>query len=60
LDVSAEAHLLVFFVVVLPGGGAIVSSFLSYTSKKRLPGPPEEFGRGVIERVAVRKKRDYR
>lgn len=41
-----------FFVGVLPGGGAIISSFASYAVEKRLSKRPEEFGRGAIEGVA--------
>lgn len=37
---------------VLPGGGALLSSFASYTTEKRLSKTPEEFGKGAIEGVA--------
>ena len=37
---------------ILPGGGAILSSFASYTLEKRLSRHPEEFGKGAIEGVA--------
>ncbi len=37
---------------VLPGGGAILASFASYTVEKRVSKRPEEFGRGAIEGVA--------
>ncbi|TNC61822.1 tripartite tricarboxylate transporter permease [Rubellimicrobium roseum] len=37
---------------VLPGGGAILASFGSYTIEKRLSATPEEFGRGAIAGVA--------
>jgi len=37
---------------VLPGGGAILASFASYTVEKKLSDTPEEFGRGAIEGVA--------
>src|SRR5690606_17407495 len=37
---------------VLPGGGALLSSFLSYSLEKRLSATPERFGRGAIEGVA--------
>jgi Uncharacterized protein conserved in bacteria len=37
---------------VLPGGGAILASFASYTLEKRVSKTPEEFGNGAIEGVA--------
>jgi len=37
---------------VLPGGGALLSSFLSYSLEKRLSKTPERFGKGAIEGVA--------
>ena len=37
---------------ILPGGGAIIASFLSYGMEKRLSKHPEEFGKGAIEGVA--------
>ena len=37
---------------VLPGGGAILASFASYTVEKRISKTPEEFGRGAIAGVA--------
>jgi TctA family transporter len=37
---------------VLPGGGAFLSSFASYSVEKRLSKHPEEFGKGAIEGVA--------
>lgn len=37
---------------VLPGGGAILASFASYTVEKRLSDNPREFGRGAIAGVA--------
>jgi putative tricarboxylic transport membrane protein len=41
-----------FLLGVLPGGGAILASFLSYGIEKRLSDEPERFGRGAIEGVA--------
>lgn len=41
-----------FFLGVLPGGGAIISSFTSYALEKRISRHPEEFGKGAIEGVA--------
>lgn len=37
---------------ILPGGGAILASFASYTVEKRLSKTPENFGKGAIEGVA--------
>ena len=37
---------------VLPGGGAILASFVSYTLEKRVSKTPERFGHGAIEGVA--------
>lgn len=37
---------------VLPGGGAILASFASYTLEKRVSNTPELFGNGAIEGVA--------
>ena len=41
-----------FFLGILPGGGAVISSFLSYGLEKRLSGTPERFGKGAIEGIA--------
>ncbi len=37
---------------ILPGGGALLSSFASYSIEKRLSRTPEAFGKGAIEGVA--------
>jgi TctA family transporter len=37
---------------VLPGGGAILASFASYSIEKKVSKTPQEFGRGAIEGVA--------
>jgi TctA family transporter len=37
---------------VLPGGGALLSSFASYALEKKVSGHVEEFGRGAVEGVA--------
>jgi len=47
-----RGSLLGFFIGVLPGPGAIISSFVSYTVEKRVSQHPEEFGKGAIEGVA--------
>jgi putative tricarboxylic transport membrane protein len=41
-----------FFTGVLPGAGATVASFLSYSAERRFSKAPEEFGDGAIEGVA--------
>ena len=37
---------------VLPGGGAVLSSFAAYSVEKKLARDPSRFGRGAIEGVA--------
>lgn len=37
---------------LLPGGGAIMSSFASYAVEKKISKKPEEFGRGAVAGVA--------
>lgn len=37
---------------LLPGGGAIISSFVSYIVEKRWSKTPERFGQGAIEGIA--------
>jgi putative tricarboxylic transport membrane protein len=41
-----------FFIGVLPGGGATISSFVAYAVEKKVSKHPGEFGRGAIEGVA--------
>ena len=41
-----------FFIGILPGPSASISSFTSYAVEKRLSRYPEKFGTGVIEGVA--------
>jgi putative tricarboxylic transport membrane protein len=48
----ARGSLLGFFLGILPGGGAVISSFLSYALEKRISRHPERFGTGAIEGVA--------
>ena len=36
---------------VLPGGGAVISSFVAYAAEKRISKHPERFGKGAIEGV---------
>lgn len=37
---------------ILPGGGAVLASFASYTMEKRMSDHPEEFGKGAVAGVA--------
>lgn len=47
-----RGSILGFFVGLLPGGGAVVSSFLSYALEKRISKRPAEFGCGSIAGLA--------
>ncbi|MBP1722866.1 MAG: hypothetical protein H6Q44_571 [Deltaproteobacteria bacterium] len=42
-----------FFIGLLPGGGAIIASLVSYAVEKRLSSFPDRFGKGAIEGVAA-------
>jgi putative tricarboxylic transport membrane protein len=48
----ARGTLLGFFLGLLPGGGAFLTSIASYVTEKKLSKHPERFGTGVIEGVA--------
>ncbi|HWK14630.1 MAG TPA: tripartite tricarboxylate transporter permease [Rhizobiaceae bacterium] len=37
---------------ILPGGGAVLASFASYTLEKKVTRQPQKFGKGAIEGVA--------
>lgn len=41
-----------FLLGVIPGGSAIIASFVSYAVEKKLSSQPEQFGSGAIEGVA--------
>jgi putative tricarboxylic transport membrane protein len=41
-----------FLLGILPGGGAVLSSFISYGTEKRISKTPEKFGHGAIAGVA--------
>lgn len=41
-----------FLMGILPGGGAVMASFVSYAIERRLSKQPEKFGTGAIEGVA--------
>lgn len=42
-----------FFLGVLPGGGATISSFMAYALQKKISKHPEKMGTGAIEGVAA-------
>lgn len=41
-----------FLLGVLPGGGAVIATFVSYAVEKKISKNPEKFGKGAIEGVA--------
>jgi putative tricarboxylic transport membrane protein len=41
-----------FFLGIIPGGGALISTFASYAIEKKVSRHPEKFGHGAIEGVA--------
>ena len=41
-----------FFLGLVPGGGPVTASFVSYTLERRVAKDPERFGKGAIEGVA--------
>jgi putative tricarboxylic transport membrane protein len=47
-----RGSLIGFAVGILPGGGAVLSSLISYAVEKKVSKHPEEFGQGAIEGVA--------
>jgi putative tricarboxylic transport membrane protein len=47
-----RGSLIGFAVGILPGGGAVLSSLISYAVEKKVSKHPEEFGHGAIEGVA--------
>lgn len=47
-----RGSLIGFGVGILPGGGAVLSSLISYAMERKLSKHPEEFGHGAIEGVA--------
>ena len=42
-----------FLLGILPGGGAVLASFIAYGTEKRLSKTPEQFGHGAIAGVAA-------
>jgi putative tricarboxylic transport membrane protein len=49
---TVRGSLIGFFVGLLPGGGAVIASLISYAVEKRVSHHPEKFGQGAIEGVA--------
>lgn len=49
---TIRGSILGFLVGILPGGGAVVASLISYAVEKRISNRPEEFGKGAIQGVA--------
>lgn len=49
----AQGSIVGFFIGCLPGAGATVASFVTYTLQKRISRNPEKFGKGAIEGVAA-------
>ncbi len=48
----ARGTVMGFLVGLLPGGGAVLASFISYAVERKLSKRPEEFGKGAVEGVA--------
>jgi putative tricarboxylic transport membrane protein len=49
---TLRGSVLGFFVGILPGGGAVIASLISYAVEKKVSRNPEKFGKGAIEGVA--------
>jgi putative tricarboxylic transport membrane protein len=52
LGAITRGSLLGFLLGILPGGGAVVSSFVCYAVERKISKHPEKFGTGVVEGVA--------
>ena len=48
-----RGSILGFFLGILPGGGALISSFVAYAIEKKISRNPDQFGKGAIEGVAA-------
>jgi putative tricarboxylic transport membrane protein len=48
-----RGSLLGFFLGILPGGGGVIASFITYAVEKKVSKHPERFGKGAIEGVAA-------
>jgi hypothetical protein len=51
-----KGSLLGFFLGILTGGGAVISSFVSCGVEKKLSKKPEQFGKGAIADKYVSRK----
>jgi putative tricarboxylic transport membrane protein len=47
-----RGSILGFFIGIIPGGGGVIASFISYAVEKKFSKHPEKFGKGAIEGVA--------
>jgi len=47
-----RGSLIGFVLGILPGGGAVIATFVSYAVEKKVSKHPEKFGKGAIEGVA--------
>jgi putative tricarboxylic transport membrane protein len=47
-----RGSLIGFVLGILPGGGAVIATFVSYAVEKKVAKHPEKFGKGAIEGVA--------
>lgn len=48
-----RGSLIGFVLGILPGGGAVISTFVAYAVEKKISKHPERFGTGTIEGVAA-------
>jgi len=48
-----RGSLIGFVLGILPGGGAVISTFVAYAVEKKISKHPERFGTGAIEGVAA-------
>jgi len=53
VPVIARSTLLGFFIGMLPGAGATMSTFISYSLEKKISKDPDRFGKGAIEGVCA-------
>ncbi|MGQ9695740.1 MAG: tripartite tricarboxylate transporter permease [Thermodesulfobacteriota bacterium] len=49
----ARGSIIGFFLGIIPGGGAVLGSLVSYAVEKRVSKNPEKFGKGAIAGVAA-------
>lgn len=47
-----RGSILGFFIGILPGGGGVLATFVTYAVEKKVSKHPERFGKGAIEGVA--------